>query len=312
MRAAIAPLALLLLFAPASAVAGQDAADKKTIKRIVREIAGVPSWYAKDDPPLKFKSLPPFSAKKLAAFGSARKRATDKEREAWKANKEHYARDYPLRAALFAAAAEMKNLQTLNMPMTLAAGALPQDLFQNGRVKDAALLDWKLGCVCEWTGKPGTFPTHAALLANASKARAPLLQLQAPAAAATLKLEQVLRQMQDAAQERTRETSKRWQADFDFALARVETNLVFLFEYNYLLAQIRADQLPVLSGNQDGWQIVPRPRISVRESVAKKLAKERGKLLQRIQTDYAGTPWAYFAERESRRELGMAWSATPR
>jgi hypothetical protein len=39
------------------------------------------------------------------------------------------------------------------------------------------------------------------------------------------------------------------------------------------------------------------------------LAKTRIKLLKRIQEEYADTPWAHFAERESKRDLGMERAA---
>jgi hypothetical protein len=32
-------------------------------------------------------------------------------------------------------------------------------------------------------------------------------------------------------------------------------------------------------------------------------------LLRAIETDYAGTPWAYFAEIVNQRQLGMTWIA---
>jgi hypothetical protein len=47
----------------------------------------------------------------------------------------------------------------------------------------------------------------------------------------------------------------------------------------------------------------------VTETKAKDLVKARAKLLQKIQEDYADTPWAYFAEREGKRDLGMEWAA---
>ena len=297
-------LSALYLTAASSACAGDDAADKKTVKRILSDMDAVPSFYAKGDSPLKFKDLPKFSATKLSAYRVNKKESVEAERGLWKANKHRYANDHPLRAALFEAAAEMENLQTLQTPTTLQAAELPKVLFHNGRI--IYPLDFQY---CPIGGTPYLLSLY--FHTNASKAKAEslvaLLEKQAPAAEAIFKLQPVLMQMHEAAAERDKEKSKRWQANFDFALARVETNLVFLFEYNYTLGQIRADYLPDLGAEENGWQIVARPKVSVTEYKAKQWAKERLKRLRTIQVDHAGTPWAFLAERESERELGMAW-----
>jgi len=144
-------------------------------------------------------------------------------------------------------------------------------------------------------------------MVSAKQKAAIVLQGQAAVGTAIFKLEQVLAEFQEAAGLRDKEKSARWKADFDFAHARVQSNLVFLWEYSFTLGQVRADNLPETTKDHDGWKIVSRPKITVTESKAKTLAKERGKLLKKIQDDHPGTPWAHFAERENARELGMAW-----
>ena len=142
-----------------------------------------------------------------------------------------------------------------------------------------------------------------------AKKKALFFREQQPLATAIFQLDQAYTAMKEADKERTKEKSKRWQLAFDLAMARVESSLLFLFEYDYLLGQIRADSLPALTDKHDGWRLTFKPKINVTEGKAKQVAKERLKRLEKIQQDHAETPWAYFAERESQRNLGMEWVA---
>jgi hypothetical protein len=139
------------------------------------------------------------------------------------------------------------------------------------------------------------------------KEKAAFLKKQAPLGVAIFKLEQVLEQMRAADKQREKETVRRWKLDFDFAQTRMLGNLIYLYEYNYVLGAIRADSLPDPGNDGIGWKVVTRPKITVTEQKAKAYVKDRAKLLEQIQKDHAATPWAYFAERDARRELGMAW-----
>ncbi len=141
-----------------------------------------------------------------------------------------------------------------------------------------------------------------------SPVKTALLEMQTPIGESIFKLEQALARMKAAGTGAKNETNLRWLADFDFAHARLETELIFLFEYNYALGQIRAGRLPDLGKEHDGWKIAALPKITIPEMKAKQLAKDRLKVLAKIQNDYPDTPWAYFAERESRRELGIQWA----
>lgn len=298
-------LAGLFLIAGATSVwAGEPEADKKLIKRIFVEVDLVPSLYAMNEKPVKFNSLPKFSAKKLTDYWFGKKEIFAKDRDIWKENKEQYAKDFPLRAAIFEAAAEVYEIRQLKLPLTLETAALPPGVLQDGKVRFPAMLPSQAGCVCGI----GAFAVHPFDPVGA-KAKAVLVQMQEPLGKAVFRLEAVHARMKEAAEQRDKEKSKRWLASFDFALARVQSDLIFLFEYNYALGQIRADKLPDLGPGDDGWKIAFQPKVTVTEQKAKVLAKERKKLLERIQKEYPETPWAYFAERESSRALGMVWTA---
>jgi len=121
------------------------------------------------------------------------------------------------------------------------------------------------------------------------------------------KLEKAFDQMLEVEEKGAKGATKRWQAHLEFAQARVLSNLLFLYEYNFTLGQVRADNLPALGKGQNGWIIAARPKIAVTEGKAKAYAKDRLKRLKKIQDDYAETPWAYFADRETRRDVGMEW-----
>jgi len=141
------------------------------------------------------------------------------------------------------------------------------------------------------------------------KRKAAFLLEQEPIGQSIFKLEQALAQLKEAAEKRDDEVSKRWQANFDYTQARLQSRLVYLFEYSYTLGQIRADNLPELAPGQSGWRIGTGKKIAVTESKAKALSKESKKLWERIQTQYPGTPWALLAQRESLITLGLAWRA---
>jgi len=79
-------------------------------------------------------------------------------------------------------------------------------------------------------------------------------------------------------------------------------------EFNFTLGKIRADALPPLNEGEIGWYIVARPKLTIPESKVKALAKDVRNRLKKMQEDHAETPWAFFAERESRGELGMDWA----
>jgi hypothetical protein len=139
------------------------------------------------------------------------------------------------------------------------------------------------------------------------KRKAAFLLEQAGPGISIFKLKQALAQVKEAAEKRDAEVSKRWQANFDYLQARLQSRLVYLFEYSYTLGQIRADNLPELAPGQSGWRIGTGKKIAVTESEAKALSKDTKKLWQRIETQYPGTPWALLAQRESLITLGLAW-----
>lgn len=117
-----------------------------------------------------------------------------------------------------------------------------------------------------------------------------------------------LKELQD---KRDTEPSKRWQAHYDYTMARLQARIVYIYEYNYVLANVRTDSLPELDTKiHNGWRIGSRDKIGVPATEAKDMAKNVKKLWKKIQDEYPDTPWALMAARESMVALGMEWRAS--
>jgi hypothetical protein len=134
-----------------------------------------------------------------------------------------------------------------------------------------------------------------------------ILQEQTSPAKSILFLQEALEELRQVEAQRGQEKSKRWQAHYDYVLARLMTQLVLVYEYNGALGRIRADQLPVLAQGETGWELVGRERPLVTDTKTKQLAKEVARLWEKIAKEYPGTPWALAAERERQLLLGLEW-----
>jgi hypothetical protein len=188
-------------------------------------------------------------------------------------------KDYPLRAAIFEAAEEVEKINKAELPLTFI---LPKpDKKLKGKEKATSEL---------------------------AKEKVKMLQRQSYLGTTCFKLEQILARLSEAKIDQER--SKHWQADAVFARARLEQNLIFLYELNFALGQIRADFLPEFGPGDVGWRIEFKPKVRVSEGKVKTMAKECLKRLEKMQQDYAETPWAFFAERDSKRDWGMEWRTT--
>ncbi|HZZ81127.1 MAG TPA: caspase family protein [Gemmataceae bacterium] len=142
------------------------------------------------------------------------------------------------------------------------------------------------------------------------KRKAAFLNEQEPIGISIFKLNSALAVIKRAEKQREMETSKRWQANFDYMKARLQSRVMYLYEYNYTLGQIRADNLPELAAGQSGWRVgISGAKLNVTENEAKDLAKKTKKLWNEIEERYPDTPWALLAQRESMIALGLTWRA---
>jgi hypothetical protein len=124
-------------------------------------------------------------------------------------------------------------------------------------------------------------------------------------------LKEALLKLKAAQKERDKEPSKRWQANFDYTLARMQARLVYTMDYNFVLAQVRGDSLPPLNNAiHNGWRIASRDKPQIKENEVKEMVKSIRKTWEKIKTDYPNTPWAVMARRESMTALGLEWRAS--
>jgi hypothetical protein len=120
-------------------------------------------------------------------------------------------------------------------------------------------------------------------------------------------IEDALNELRDPKVVEARESeSKRWQANYDLMLARVELEYAYLFEYQSMLGSIRKEFPPRDPNLHGGWKLASQPRLQG-DSTGKRTAKEAQKLLDKIIKSNAGTPWEVLAKREKLTNLGLEW-----
>jgi hypothetical protein len=145
-----------------------------------------------------------------------------------------------------------------------------------------------------------------------AKAKVGFMRFQNEAGLKILDLQLALDKLKMAGELRVDEC-KRWQAHYDFAVARLLARTLFLFEYNFAVGSLRLDGLPDLEiGVHKGWRLVSRkePLVVSKEFKVKDLAKQVKRSWKRIADDYPETPWAVNALHEQVSDLGLQWQAS--
>jgi hypothetical protein len=142
------------------------------------------------------------------------------------------------------------------------------------------------------------------------KTKASFADKQKPIGMAIFELEEAWATMKEAAEKRDKEDSKRWQANFDYTLARLQSRLVYMNEYDYILADIRADRLPTLEGDNTLWRLGFKQKVSTNENKVKNMVKDISKLWKKIEDEHPNTPWALLAQREKLYAMGLEWRAS--
>jgi hypothetical protein len=120
-------------------------------------------------------------------------------------------------------------------------------------------------------------------------------------------LEFALGALEKAGKDRAKEPSKRWQANYDYTLARLKSRLVVLYEYNNLLAQLRGDTMPPLTNGATAYVVASRKKPQVPEGVVKTWTREIPATWNKIIREHPNTPWAVLARREQSTLLGLEW-----
>lgn len=138
------------------------------------------------------------------------------------------------------------------------------------------------------------------------------LQVQKVLAIAGLEVDEALEALKEVDAAARQAETRNGRARYDYVLARLLEYRAFILEFQFQLAEIRADRLPLPIDNPPAWRLVPQAKVQCRAAEgkqAKRLAQEARTLLDRIVAEHAGTPWAYFASQET--VLGLRWELLP-
>lgn len=121
-----------------------------------------------------------------------------------------------------------------------------------------------------------------------------------------LELDDAMQSLDKVKMLRNSET-KRWQANYDYVLARLKCRLAYITEYNLMLGKIRKDELPPLDpALHRGWRLASAAKMQS-AGEAKELVEEARELFDRLIMNHPGTPWEVLARRDRLSALGLTW-----
>ncbi|MHB1425015.1 MAG: caspase family protein [Gemmataceae bacterium] len=120
-------------------------------------------------------------------------------------------------------------------------------------------------------------------------------------------IEDALNELRDPKVVEARGTeSKRWQANYDLILARVQLEYAYLFEYQSMLGSMRKEFPPRDPQLHGGWKLASKFALEG-DREGQKLAREARQLLDKIIKNNASSPWEVLAKREKLTNLGLEW-----
>ena len=93
-------------------------------------------------------------------------------------------------------------------------------------------------------------------------------------------------------------------------LAMLKMRMVYVNEYNAMIAKVKRDELPKLDPKlHNGWRLAAQEKITSPKEV-KDLASDAHKLLAKLIQEHPGTPWEVLAKRDRSAALGLSWQPT--
>lgn len=122
-------------------------------------------------------------------------------------------------------------------------------------------------------------------------------------------VDQALEPISAVAKQRDRETSRRWQAQYDLIRGRLLAVKIRCYEYNWACAKMKKDPAKFTQPGSNAWRLVPDEEIHYSDKAAA-AGKEARALLKRVIDDHPGTPWALLAQRELKDPFGFKWIET--
>jgi hypothetical protein len=262
-------------------VAQGGRADPKEIERLLMEVAVPPLKLPRE---LKNEEPPSRQAATLAAT-------------------------FPFSASTMAAyAADYQNLREIfdkpkEFPLRFAVLQTVESLDRQGRLNRVKVGDKEVAAdrLIETVRDAGTDDKVKKSLTK-SQQDGPALML--------VELQEMLELMEKAGRNRDREPSKRWQAHYDYVLAMLKMRMVYVNEYNAMIAKVKRDELPKLDPKlHNGWRLAAQDKITSPKEV-KDLASDARKLLAKLIQEHPGTPWEVLAKRDRSAALGLSWQPT--
>jgi hypothetical protein len=118
-------------------------------------------------------------------------------------------------------------------------------------------------------------------------------------------LEEALKNLKKAGEERDGEPPPRWKAHYDYVLAKLTSRLIHVREYQLMLGKVRKDELP--PSGPSGWQLASGPKLKSSDREVKGMLADRKEALKNLLKNHAGTPWEVLARRENATYLGLDW-----
>ncbi|MBV9125298.1 MAG: hypothetical protein JO112_18225, partial [Planctomycetes bacterium] len=138
-----------------------------------------------------------------------------------------------------------------------------------------------------------------------------ILAKQEVPAKALARLSEMQEELENLKDDRPNET-KRWQANYDLVMARIEERFAYTYEYDYMLGLIRKAALPARDpAKYSGWRLAPQDKLQS-GGEARKHQLEAKKILTKLMNQRKGTPWEVMARRESLNAVGLQWVLIPR
>jgi hypothetical protein len=118
-------------------------------------------------------------------------------------------------------------------------------------------------------------------------------------------LDEALSDLKDVAAQRDKET-RRWQANYDFTVARLEAQIAHLYEHQARLGEMRKEVPPLDRNVSSGWKLASTTELTG-DSAGKKLARSAARAFDKIAREHKDTPSAVLARREALTALGLEW-----
>jgi S1-C subfamily serine protease len=137
-----------------------------------------------------------------------------------------------------------------------------------------------------------------------------VLEVQKDVATIQVSLQDALDELAKVGAERSKEMATIWKANYDFTRARLTAFVAYLYEYNFLLGQLRKDALPPRDPKlHRGWRMEPQEALQSGPE-AKKLVAEAAKSWDQMAKDYRGSAWETRARAGRQLLCGVKWVAT--